>query len=145
MTAKARPSPLVFWRRLSGRKGVSPFSRPRVSNDNPFSEALFRTCKYVPGWPTRGFASIVEARAWVEAFVRWYNTEHCHSAIRFVTPDARHPARWSGRTRNWRPVGSVWLNPERLEPASQTHGAAAASSLGERCGGLMANTEEQAA
>jgi transposase InsO family protein len=146
---------------------IASFSRPRVSNDNPFSEALFRTCKYVPGWPTRGFASIVEARTWVEAFVRWYNTEHCHSAIRFVTPDARHrgedrpqlarrdqvyrlardrhPARWSGRTRNWHPVGSVWLNPERLEPVSQTHGAAAALPQRAGGGGPMANTEEQAA
>jgi transposase InsO family protein len=73
------------------RLGVIPsFSRPRVSNDNPFSEALFRTCKYVPGWPSKGFASIDEARVWVKAFVTWYNTAHCQSAIRFVTPDARH-------------------------------------------------------
>jgi putative transposase len=146
---------------------IASFSRPRVSNDNPFSEALFRTCKYVPGWPTRGFASIDEARAWVEAFVRCYNTEHCHSAIRFVTPDARHrgedrpqlarrdrvyrlarerhPARWSGRTRNWPPVGSVWLNPERRQTLSQTHGAAAAFPQRAGGGGPMAQSEEQAA
>ena len=69
------------------RLGVTAsFSRPRVSNDNPFSEALFRTCKYMPGWPTRGFAAIDEARVWVQGFVRWYNLEHRHSAIRFVTP-----------------------------------------------------------
>lgn len=55
---------------------VASFSRPRVSNDNPFSEALFRTCKYVPTWPTRGFASVEAARAWVAGFVRRYNTEH---------------------------------------------------------------------
>ena len=118
------------------RLGVIPsFSRPRVSNDNPFSEALFRTCKYAPSWPAKGFASIDEARAWVIEFVRWYNTQHQHSAIRFVTPDQRHrgedkallanrhdlyqaarekhPARWSGQTRNWHPVGAVRLNPER--------------------------------
>jgi hypothetical protein len=57
----------------------------------------------------------------------------------------RHPARWSGRTRNWHPVGSVWLNPERLEPDSQTHGAAAALPQRAVGGGPMANTEEQAA
>ncbi len=73
------------------RLGVTAsFSRPRVSNDNPFSEALFRTCKYTPTWPTRGFASIKAARAWVHSFATWYNTAHRHSAIRFVTPDQRH-------------------------------------------------------
>src|SRR6056297_4216357 len=44
---------------------VASFSRPRVSNDNPFSEALFRTCKYVPAWPAKGFGSIEQARVWV--------------------------------------------------------------------------------
>ena len=73
------------------RLGVTPsFSRPRVSNDNPFSEARFRTCKYTPNWPTRSFATIEKARAWVQGFANWYNTEHRHSAIRFVTPDQRH-------------------------------------------------------
>jgi transposase InsO family protein len=85
------------------RLGVIPsLSRPRVSNDNPFSEALFRTCKYVPTWPTRGFASLEAARTWVAGFVRWYNTEHRHSAIRFVTPDQRHQGedpRLSGSAR----------------------------------------------
>jgi transposase InsO family protein len=62
-----------------GRLGVIPsFSRPRVSNDIPFSEALFRTCKYVPSLPARGFVTIEEARAWAHAFVRWYNTEYRH-------------------------------------------------------------------
>ena len=114
--------------------GVTPsFSRPRVSNDNPYSESLFRTVKYRPWYPERPFASLAEARAWVERFVAWYNHEHRHSAIRFVTPHERHvgadsellarrdavyrsaraghPQRWSGRTRNWTPIGSVWLNP----------------------------------
>lgn len=125
---------------------VASFSRPRVSNDNPFSEALFRTCKYVPTWPTRGFVSVEAARAWVSGFVRWYNIEHRHSAIRFVTPDQRHrgedrallasrhqvyelaraarPERWSGRTRNWQPIGSVWLNPERPNTGRKGHGGA---------------------
>ena len=114
---------------------VASFSRPRVSDDNPFSEALFRTLKYRPEYPSRPFASLEEASLWVEGFVRWYNTEHRHSAIRFVTPDDRHygreqeilrqrrrvyerarrqnPQRWSGPTRNWTPVEVVSLNPER--------------------------------
>ena len=110
-------------------------SRPRVSNDNPFSEALFRTCKYRPDWPAKGFATKADAQAWVKSFANWYNDEHLHSAIRFVTPNMRHggqdhdalanrailyanaraqkPERWSGKTRNWQTVGAVWLNPER--------------------------------
>ena len=138
------------------RLGVTAsFSRPRVSNDNPFSEALFRTCKYVPAWPAKGLASIEEARAWVAAFVRWYNTEHQHSAIRFVTPEARHrrqdaallasrhavyqaarkrhPARWSGRTRNWQPIGAVWLNPDR--PNTRRGGHGGADALPQKAGG----------
>jgi len=138
------------------RLGVTPsFSRPRVSNDNPFSEALFRTCKYVPAWPAKGFASIDEARDWVLEFVRWYNTQHQHSAIRFLTPDQRHrgedaallasrhavyqaarekhPARWSGRTRNWRPVGAVSLNPERPDTRRGGHGGA--DALPHKAGG----------
>ena len=115
--------------------GIVPsFSRPRVSDDNPYSEALFRTLKYRPEYPRRPFETIEEARQWVRWFVRWYNTEHLHSAIRFVTPDdrhfgrepeilenrrrvyeearRRHPERWSGSIRNWAPVGAVWLNPQ---------------------------------
>ena len=66
-------------------------SRPRVSNDNPFSEALFRTCKYRPDWPTRGFASKEIAQGWVKSFADWYNGEHLHSAISFVTPNTLIP------------------------------------------------------
>lgn len=113
---------------------IASYSRPRVSNDNPFSEALFRTCKYRPNWPAKGFATKAEAQAWVKSFAGWYNGEHLHSGIRFVTPDERHaghdreilasraslyanakaqnPERWSGKTRNWQPAGPVWLNPE---------------------------------
>jgi len=150
------------------RLGVTAsFSRPRVSNDNPFSEALFRTCKYVPTWPSRGFATIEEARAWVHSFANWYNTGHRHSAIRFVTPDQRHrgedrallasrhqvyelaraarPDRWSGRTRNWHPIGSVWLNPERPDSARQGHGAADALSHQDGGGGPMAGPANRAA
>lgn len=118
------------------RLGVATsFSRPRVSDDNPYSESLFRTLKYRPEFPGRGFASLHDARSWVEAFVAWYNTEHRHSGIRFVTPEQRHsrqdkgllakrhqvyeaarrrhPERWSGTTRNWAPIETVVLNPER--------------------------------
>ena len=113
---------------------IASYSRPRVSNDNPFSEALFRTCKYRPNWPAKGFATKAEAQAWVKSFAGWYNGEHLHSGIRFVTPDERHaghdratldsraslyanakaqnPECWSGKTRNWQPAGPVWLNPE---------------------------------
>ena len=113
---------------------ATSFSRPRVSNDNPFSEALFRTLKYRPVFPSGPFASFEAARDWVAQFVGWYNTEHRHSAIRFVTPDQRHqgqefeilanrrdvylaaqaarPDRWSSDIRNWSPVDEVTLNPD---------------------------------
>lgn len=117
--------------------GVAPsFSRPSVSNDNCYSESTFRTLKYTPAYPKKPFASIREAREWVQSFVDWYNTEHHHSGIRFVTPQQRHerkdaailanrvtvyekakaamPERWRGRdTRNWTPIGPVWLNPDK--------------------------------
>lgn len=116
------------------------YSRPRVSDDNPFSEALFRTCKYRPKYPRRGSGSLQAARQWTLAFVHWYNHEHRHSGIRYVTPaerhaghDAvvlaardrvyqaarqRHPERWTGATRNWEPIAEVWLNPAQ-ESASR--------------------------
>ncbi len=116
--------------------GIVPsFSRPSVSDDNPYSESLFRTLKYVPTYPNKPFASIEAAREWMHGFVRWYNEEHRHSAIRYVTPSQRHrgddrellrrratvyeaakrrnPKRWSGCTRNWSPVTEVWLNPPK--------------------------------
>ena len=110
------------------------FSRPSVSNDNPFSESLFRTLKYRPLYPRKPFAGLNHARRWVQGFVHWYNTEHRHSAIRYVTPTERHtnhdqallaqrhavyeaarvknPQRWSGKTRNWERIEVVHLNPE---------------------------------
>lgn len=115
---------------------VASFSRPSVSDDNAFIEALFRTMKYQPGYPRKPFASIEAARRWVTDFVAWYNGEHLHSGIRYVTPSDRHagrdvailanrhevyasakertPRRWTGETRNWTPVGPVPLN--RLHP-----------------------------
>lgn len=115
--------------------GIVPsFSRPHVSDDNPYSEALFRTLKYAPAYPRQPFANVEAAQRWVTRFVAWYNGEHRHSAIRFVTPDERHygrehavltqrrdlyerarranPERWSRGTRNWSPVGDVVLNPQ---------------------------------
>lgn len=115
--------------------GVIPsFSRPSVSNDNPYSESLFRTLKYRPEYPEKAFEKLSEARTWVQGFVSWYNHEHLHSAIKFVTPEQRHagkdkailakrkqvyqqaqlshPERWSGNIRNWEQVGDVYLNPE---------------------------------
>jgi putative transposase len=112
--------------------GVAPsFSRPGVSNDNPFSESLFKTMKYRPAYPSE-FKTIEEARAWVAHFVSWYNTEHHHSGIRYVTPQERHsgadivilekrketyrlaqmkrPDRWSRGTRNWNQITEVVLN-----------------------------------
>jgi putative transposase len=121
--------------KLEELKITPSHSRPRVSNDNAHVESLFRTLKYIPSWPEKGFASLEEARAWVETFVGWYNEEHRHSGIRYVTPGQRHrgedrvllaqrksvyeaaklqnPHRWSGSTRNWSWQDETWLNPER--------------------------------
>ena len=120
------------------RLGVVPsFSRPSVSNDNPYSESLFGTMKYTPAFPSKPFESLDAAREWVYDFVHWYNDKHRHSGIQFVTPAQRHsgversilenretvyqaakqrnPERWSRETRNWMPVGEVWLNPENQD------------------------------
>jgi len=119
---------------LQGLGVVPSFSRPSVSNDNPYSESLFRTLKYRPEYPVEGFTDLASARAWLISFVQWYNDEHLHSAIRFVTPNERHagkdgdvlearkqvysrakekhPERWSSDIRNWDQVKEVYLNPE---------------------------------
>ncbi len=116
--------------------GLRPsYSRPRVSDDNAFAEALIRTLKYRPEMPSAGFASLAAARTWCAQLVAWYLHEHRHSALRYVTPAQRHegrdhdilaarhqlyskarnnhPARWSRHTRNWTPIAAVTLNPER--------------------------------
>lgn len=117
---------------------AASFSRPRVSNDNPYAESLFRTCKYRPDYPRKPFDDVEEARTWTMQFVRWYNHQHKHSGLKFVTPAQRHdgkaaailkrreevyeaakarcPQRWSGSTRNWKLKDEVWLNPERVQP-----------------------------
>ena len=69
---------------------ASSYSRPRVSNDNPYSESLFRTTKYHHSWPKDGFNTLGEARLWVNHFVDWYNKVHKHSGIKYVTPEQRH-------------------------------------------------------
>lgn len=120
---------------------ISSYSRPRVSNDNPFSESLFRTLKYCPMFPSNGFQSLEQARLWVHTFVNWYNNTHRHSQIGFVTPTQKHngedillmenrkavygaaklknPLRWSGNIRNWRAITEVSLNPEKKEVIQQ--------------------------
>jgi putative transposase len=108
-------------------------SRPRVSNDNQYIESFFRTLKYCPKYPSKGFDNLADARAWVAEFMQFYNHEHRHSKIKFVTPAQRHrqedakllkarknvyeqakmlhPERWSGKTRNWDYQNMVTLNP----------------------------------
>jgi transposase InsO family protein len=116
--------------------GVLPsYSRPRVSNDNAYAETLFRTAKYSALWPERSFSGLEAARQWVQRFVHWYNHEHRHSGLQYVTPEQRHrgeaevlldkrkalyaaakekhPERWSAEARNWQLENRVWLNPER--------------------------------
>ncbi|MEO2228379.1 integrase core domain-containing protein [Escherichia coli] len=108
----------------------------RVSNDNPYSESLFRTIKYCPWWPENGFRTIDEARSWLSRFMRWYNLEHKHSGIKYVTPGynaiagidvqilearkkvyrevcQRHPERWSKQLRDWELIQAVYLNQKK--------------------------------
>jgi len=116
--------------------GISPsYSRPSVSNDNAYSESLFKTVKYCPYYPTNPFNDLAQARQWMKKFTHWYNHQHRHSGIHFVTPaqrhagldvailqkraqtyekaKAKHPARWSGQVRNWRYQKQVVLNPSK--------------------------------
>ena len=120
---------------------IASYSRPHVSNDNAYSESLFRTLKYRPGYPSKPFSSQTKAEDWVTGFVSWYNTEHLHSTIGFITPQCRHdgqgeqvlakrravyerarhahPERWAGRsTRQWTQPVTVRLNPHKLDPSS---------------------------
>uniref|UniRef100_UPI00163F4D5A integrase core domain-containing protein n=1 Tax=Burkholderia gladioli TaxID=28095 RepID=UPI00163F4D5A len=152
--------PLVLhWHNGSVMKGVTKgatmidlgvqtsFSRPRVSNDNAFAESLFRTAKYCALWPERPFDTLEAAREWVQCFVQWYNEEHCHSGLKYVSPAQRHrgeatdllaqrralyesapaqnPARWSGAIRNWHLTDAVYLNPERTQASAEMYRQAA--------------------
>lgn len=115
----------------------SSFSRPRVSNDNPYSESLFKTMKYRPKYPNKGFSSLEEARIWVSKFVDWYNCTHLHNGLNFITPyqrhygldqeimnkriktyqeaKAEHLERWSKGIRDWSLPEYVSLNPVKKE------------------------------
>ncbi len=121
-------------------------SRPRVSNNNPYSEALFRTVKYCPAWPTKGFTSLDAVREWMLSFEHAYNEQHLHSGINFVTPDDRHrgvdtrrlaqrkavyerakrlnPRRWSGNIRCWEATEVVSLNPGKQQETERNKWAA---------------------
>jgi len=123
--------------------GVIPsFSRPSVSDDNPFSEALFKTAKYCPIFPATPLPTVEAWRGWTGEFASWYNDTQLHSGIKFVTPSQRHrgedveilirragvyenakrinPARWSGKTRNWEMIKKVRLNPLRENQKADT-------------------------
>lgn len=124
--------------------GIVPsFTRPRVSDDNAFSEALFRTLKYRPEFPREPFADWAEATRWVADFVRWYNYEHRHSGIAFVRPidrhegrdiailearkatyeeaKKRHPERWGSRpTRSWKRPERVVVRARRTPDVDGT-------------------------
>ena len=127
--------------------GIMPsLSRPSVSNDNPYSESLFRTLKYRPQYPEKPFDDLQDARNWMTKFEHWYNEEHCHSGIKFVTPGQRHrgedlqilanrkvlyakakqqnPNRWSGEIKNWDRIEKVYLNPEKEEQEIKRNKAA---------------------
>ena len=134
--------------------GIEPSkSRPRVSDDNPYVESLFRTCKYRPAFPHKGFVDLHQARLWIHGFVNWYNNEHRHSGIQFVAPQIRHnqqdeailanrkklyelarercPQRWSRHTRNWHAVKEVWLNPGKRDQTSEIVTGSLSNSLHE--------------
>jgi transposase InsO family protein len=112
---------------------IASFSRPRVKNDNAHVESLFKTLKYCPHYPRKPFISLEAARQWVKAFVYWYNYQHLHSGLNYVSPYQRHtgqdanllelrrrlyekakaqaPLRWSREVRQWNPAPAIELNP----------------------------------
>ena len=124
--------------------GIMPsFSRPRVSNDNAFAESLFNTLKSRPSFKKNGFESLEAARMWASEFVSWYNNEHHHSGISYLTPahrhngnwreivekrsavyeaaKAAHPERWNGRNvRDWTAPDIVYLNPIKVDSTNPT-------------------------
>lgn len=135
MTSK----PLTF---LLADLGVTrSFSRPYTPNDNPFSEAQFKTMKYQPGYPQR-FGDLLEARVWARDFFNWYNNVHHHTGIGLLTPAqvqydqapqilaARqtvlsqayhaHPERFvRGLPHPQTLPEGVWINPPRSSAGSQ--------------------------
>ncbi len=125
---------------------MASFSRPSVSNDNPYSESIFRTLKYRPEYPEKAFVDLDSAREWVNGFTKWYNEDHRHNGIKFVTPSERHqgldgaillnrievyskakiqnPSRWSGDIKNWERIKEVKLNPEKSKTEVKENKAA---------------------
>lgn len=122
--------------------GITPSrSRPRVSDDNPYSKSLFKTCKYFPNYPAHRFEDIYQVREWVKTFVHWYNNKHKHSGIKFLTPNERHegkeqeilakrhevyektkgipPERWTRATRDCSLIKGLWLNPEKSQNSTE--------------------------
>jgi putative transposase len=111
-------------------------SRPRVSNDNPYSEAHFKTLKYHPEFPER-FHSIQAARAWCREFFSWYSHTHYHSGIGYLRPadlhagrhheileqrqrvldqaQAAHPERFNRRPRPETPPTKAWINRPSIQ------------------------------
>jgi putative transposase len=116
-------------------------NRPRVSNDNPYSESLFKTAKYTPGYPPY-FTSLEHARGWAGTFVTWYNTEHRHSSLEGHTPadvhdgtwitvhharqatldelHRQHPERFTSRPRVKAPLATTTINQQKTEDRLQT-------------------------
>lgn len=122
----------MFIDKLKSLGVIHSCSRPSVSNDNPYAESLFKTMKYRPQYPYGPFATLEDADKWVKKFVYWYNEQHLHSGIGYVTPADRHrgddvgilakrrqafrsanelnPARWIGKVFNWDRIEKVELN-----------------------------------
>lgn len=122
------------------RLGIVPsFSRPRVSDDNPFIESFFKTLKYSCGYP-RFFSDLDHARRWFATFIDWYNTKHMHSGLSYVTPTQKrsgqhhsifaqrntvialakeaHPERWGLRTtKQYQAAQAEVLNPATFDVA----------------------------
>jgi putative transposase len=129
---------------LADRGVTKTHSRPHVSNDNPYSEAQFKTLKYRPDYP-KAFGSLEDARAWTRAFVAWYNHQHHHTALGLLTPavvhhglaadvrtqrqavlvtaQAAHPERFvRGIPRVPEVPSAVWINPPHPEEDNRTSG-----------------------
>ena len=128
---------------LLGELGVcKSHNRPHTSNDNPYSEAQFKTLKYRPDFPKR-FGSYEDAEAFCKSFFAWYNGEHRHSSLALLTPEQVHygaaesildqraqvlraayeenPSRFKGRVpRPGELPDAVWINPPK--PVEQTGG-----------------------
>jgi putative transposase len=96
-------------------------NRPRVSNDNPFSESEFRTMKYRPNYPGT-FAEISAARAWVDSYVPWYNHQHRHSGIALFTPSEVHSGIWAQRWQQRDHVQQAYYraHPKRFRTRPKT-------------------------